>query len=296
MPFVYAEALGKGTRLFLRSPPASFIFPSSAAQSSGSVPPRHRAAPTSVPAGCSRNAAALSNSSPPTRRAFLHTPGRPAGEAGRPVKRRREFRPGRPPRRPVLQLLQHLQHPAPSHRWDRRVPTRRAPPARGRPHSPRSPAAGQHGHFHAPSAAPCAPRDCLRSHPTPASVRHRAPPPPRSHWLLRAARPAPGGKGREERAEPVRGAPPPMAGGGGRGARRLQGDVRPVRSVRRWRAPGARRVWHGTAWRGGAAWDGPGCGSECGGMTAGMAISRQSRAGRAAGSAARRGSVLKRRL
>ena len=50
----------------------------------------------------------------------------------------------------------------------------------------------------------------------------------------------------------MRGAPPPMAGGGGRGARRLQGDVRPVRSVRRWRALGARRVWHGTARQGGA--------------------------------------------
>lgn len=125
------------------------------------------------------------------------------------------------------------------------------PPPRGRPLAPRSPAAGQDGHLRAPSAAPCAPRDCLPSHPPPASVRPRVPPPPRSHWLLGAARPAPGGRGREERAEPVRGAPPPMAGGGGRGARRLQGDVRPVRSVRRWRARGTRSVWRGTARHGG---------------------------------------------
>lgn len=63
--------------------------------------PRGTAAlPPPSPLDAAETRRALS-SSPPTQRAFLHTLGRPVGEAGRPARRWSEFRPGRPPRRPV---------------------------------------------------------------------------------------------------------------------------------------------------------------------------------------------------
>ncbi|XP_061845623.1 basic salivary proline-rich protein 3-like [Colius striatus] len=89
------------------------------------------------------------------------------------------------------------------------VPTFRRPSQ----HSPDSPSARVTSRARHPG-----PHACLPPRPPPAEARARAPPPRRSHWASRRAPPPyRDGTAAEERAEPVRPAPPPMAGGLARG-------------------------------------------------------------------------------
>lgn len=232
--------------------------------------PRGTAAlPPPSPLDAAETRRALS-SSPPTQRAFLHTLGRPVGEAGRPARRWSEFRPGRPPRRPVPA--------APA--APRAVAVPRRPPRA----SSRRPTAGSAG---------CRLREAARSpraHLPPAKTATSARPAPRRvlrATVYRRIRPRPPS---DPGSRPLRApigssvplAPPPAEGaarsvlspcaarphqwqageGGARGGcRGTWGPWGPCGGGGR-AARGACGVARHGGRAGPAGWNGPGCGSE----------------------------------